>query len=134
MRLDPHALPDAALSFLTERHLASLTTSRADGTAHVVPVGFTFDALAGVARVITNDGSVKVRNAERDIDGRPGRGALCQIDGRFWLTLEGSLRVSRDVDEVADAVERYAGRYRQPRVNPTRVVVLMSVDRVMGNV
>lgn len=134
MRLDPHALPDAALSFLTERHLASLTTFRLDGSAHVVPVGFTFDAATAVARVITNDGSVKVRNAERLVDGTPGRGALCQIDGRFWLTVEGSLRVSRDVDEVDDAVERYAGRYRQPRVNPTRVVVLMTVDRIMGNV
>lgn len=134
MRLDPHALPDAALSFLTERHLASLTTARRDGTPHVVPVGFTFDAATAIARVITNDGSVKVRNAERLADGEAGRGALCQIDGRFWLTLEGSLRVSRDVDEVADAVERYAGRYRQPRVNPTRVVVLMTVDRIMGNI
>ena len=134
MRFDPHALPDAASSFLTERHLASLTTFRADGTAHVVPVGFTFEAETRLARVITNDGSVKVRNAERLIDGRPGRGALCQIDGRFWLTLEGELRVSRDPEQVADAVERYAGRYRVPRVNPTRVVMLMVVDRVMGNI
>lgn len=134
MRFDPHALPDAASSFLTERHLASLTTLRADGTAHVVPVGFTFDADTLLARVITNDGSVKVRNAERMVDGRPGRGAICQIDGRFWLTLEGELRVSRDPNEVAEAVARYAGRYREPRVNPTRVVVLMTVDRVMGNV
>ena len=88
----------------------------------------------GLARVITNDGSVKVRNAERVVDGRPSRGALCQIDGRFWLTLEGDLRVSRDAADVADAVVWYAGRYRQPRVNLTRVVVLMDVDRIMGNV
>ena len=134
MRLDPHALPEPALSFLMARHLASLTTARADGSAHVVPVGFTFDAGPLLARVITNDGSAKVRNAERVLDGRPARGALCQIDGRFWLTLEGDLRVSRDPDRVADAVERYAGRYREPRVNPTRVVVLMTVDRIMGNV
>lgn len=134
MRFDPHALPEAATSFLTERHLASLTTARADGTTHVVPVGFTFEAATQLARVITNDGSVKVRNAERQVDGRPGRGAICQLEGRFWLTLEGSLRVSRDPAEVADAVDRYAGRYRVPRVNPTRVVVLMTVDRIMGNV
>jgi PPOX class probable F420-dependent enzyme len=114
---------------MTERHLASLTTSRPDGSAHVVPVGFTFDP-AGVARVITNDGSVKVRNASRS----GARGAICQIDGRFWLTLEGALRVAREPDDVADAVQRYALRYREPRVNPTRVVLLMTVDRIMGNV
>ena len=128
MRLDPLDLPDAALPLLAERHLASLTTLRADGTPHVVPVGFTW--LDGVARVITNDGSVKVRNASR-----PGaRGALNQIDGRFWLTLEGPVSISRDPDEVALAVELYARRYRPPRVNPTRVVLLMSVDRMMGNI
>ena len=132
MRFDPLDLPDAALAFLAERHLASLTTTRADGTAHVVPVGFTYVMADGVAvaRVITNDGSVKVRNASR-----PGaRGALCQINGRFWLTLEGVVHVSRDPDEVANAVELYAVRYRQPRVNPTRVVLTMAVDRIMGNI
>ena len=129
MRFDTDDLPAAALEFLTARHLASLTTSRADGTPHVVPVGFTFD-VTSIARVITNDGSVKVRNASR-----PGaRAALCQIDGRFWLTLEGAVRVSRDPADVADAVDRYAVRYRVPRVNPSRVLILMTVDRIMGNI
>ncbi len=129
MRFDPEHLPDAALRFLAERHLASLTTSRADGSAHVVPVGFTFDRPS-IARVITNDGSVKVGNASRS----GARGVLCQIDGRYWLTLEGQVRVSREPADVADAVDRYALRYRVPRVNPTRVVILMSVDRIMGNI
>ena len=128
MHFDPLDLPDAVLPFLAERHLASLTTLRADGTPHVVPVGFTW--LDGVARVITNDGSVKVRNASR----AGARAALNQIDGRFWLTLEGAISVSRDPDDVALAVELYARRYRQPRVNPTRVVLLMTVDRMMGNI
>ncbi|MET3803750.1 PPOX class probable F420-dependent enzyme [Nakamurella sp. UYEF19] len=128
MRFDPRALPETAVEFLTQRHLASLTTSRRDGSAHVVPVGFTFDGH-GLARVITNDGSVKVRNADRN----GARGAICQIDGRFWLTLEGPVRVSRDPEDVAEAVRRYAERYREPRVNPTRVVLLMTVDRIMGH-
>jgi F420H(2)-dependent biliverdin reductase len=129
VRFDPLDLPDAAREFLSERHLASLTTVRPDGSPHVVPVGFTFDPL-GLAFVITNDRSVKVANSER-----PGaRGALCQVAGRLWLTLEGTLQVSRDQADVARAVERYAGRYRRPRVNPTRVVIRMTVDRVMGNV
>ncbi len=129
VRFDPHYLPDAARDFMSERHLASLTTFRADGSAHVVPVGFTFQSPA-FAWVITNDGSVKVRNASA----AGARGALCQIDGRYWLTLEGSLTVSRDAGQIADAVERYAARYRQPRINPTRVAVRMTIDRVMGNI
>ncbi|EUA44422.1 hypothetical protein I552_4195 [Mycobacterium xenopi 3993] len=36
-------LSNDALAFLTERHLAMLTTLRADNTPHVVAVGFTFD-------------------------------------------------------------------------------------------
>ena len=44
MSLDLDALPADVLDFLTERHLATLTTLRRDGTPHVVPVGFTYDA------------------------------------------------------------------------------------------
>ena len=40
MSLDPAALARDALDFLTERHLATLTTLRRDGSPHVVPVGF----------------------------------------------------------------------------------------------
>ena len=36
-------LTSDALAFLTERHLAMLTTLRADNSPHVVAVGFTFD-------------------------------------------------------------------------------------------
>ena len=129
MRFDPLDLPDAALQFVTERHLATLTTLRRDGTAHVVPVGFTLDLRAS-ARVITSDGSVKVRNASM-----PGaRGAICQLEGRYWLTLEGPIRVSRDPADVAGAVALYAQRYRQPKVNPRRVVLILTVDRIMGNI
>jgi len=129
VKFDPVDLPDAALAFLAERHLASLTTIRADGSPHVAPVGFTIDAAA-VARVITSGNSVKVRNAARE----RARAALCQLQGRFWLTLEGTIRVSRDAGDVAAAVALYAQRYRQPRVNPQRVVLLLNVDRVMGNI
>jgi PPOX class probable F420-dependent enzyme len=125
--LDVEALPPAALDFLAERHLATLTTLRPDGTPHVVPVGFTYDPQARVARVITSGSSRKAVHAARG-----GRAALCQVDGWRWLTLEGAARVLTDAPSVARAVEAYAGRYRQPREKPTRVVVEIAVDRVLG--
>lgn len=129
MALDPHNLSSSALDFLSERHLATLTTLRADGSPHVVPVGFTWDDEAGVVRVITNDVSQKARNA-----GRGGRAVVSQVDGRRWLSLEGVARVLTDPESVLDAETRYAARYRQPRVNPTRVVIEIAVDRILGNV
>lgn len=135
MQLDPHDLPESVLSFLTDRHLATLTTLRRNGSPHVVPVGFTFDRESALVRVITSDGSVKVRNADRPgPDGQPGRAAVCQIEGRHWLTLEGPCRISRGGADIADAEKRYAARYRVPRVNPQRVVLLIAVDRMLGHV
>ncbi|HET9873391.1 MAG TPA: TIGR03618 family F420-dependent PPOX class oxidoreductase [Propionibacteriaceae bacterium] len=129
MSLDPADLGEDALAFLVERHLATLTTLRADGSPHVVPVGFTFDPSTRIARVITSGESVKARNA-----GRPGAVAsLCQVDRARWLTLSGPVTVHRDPDEVAEAVRRYAERYRQPRENPLRVALHVQVKRVMGH-
>jgi PPOX class probable F420-dependent enzyme len=128
MSSDPADLGPDVLAFLTERHLATLTTLRADGSPHVVPVGFTYDAATQTARVITSGGSVKARNA-----GRAGAiAALCQVDRARWLTLAGPIRVDSDREIVADAVRRYAGRYRQPRVNPERVALVMQVTSVLG--
>jgi PPOX class probable F420-dependent enzyme len=133
MALDPHT-PEL-VAFWTERHLCSLTTLRADGSPHVVPVGATFDPDTMLARVITSGTSSKVRHLERAAADPAGRRvAVCQVDGRRWSTLEGTARVSRDADEIAEAVERYARRYRQPRVNPERVAVLIDVTRVLGHV
>jgi PPOX class probable F420-dependent enzyme len=129
MALDPHNLDDTVRAFLAERHLATLTTLRADGTPHVVAVGFTFDADSGLARVITFAASRKVKN----VLARPGGpAALCQVDGGRWLTLEGSATVSHDPDRVAEAVRRYALRYRQPNPREDRVVIEIAVHRMMG--
>jgi F420H(2)-dependent biliverdin reductase len=125
----PSALGPETLAFLTERHLATLTTLRPDGTPHVVPVGVTYDAENAVVRVITSGSSLKARHVR---DGG-SRVAVCQVDGRRWLTLEGAAVVREDVAAVAEAVERYARRYRQPRENPSRVVIEITVDRVLGN-
>ena len=129
MSRTPHDLGPDALAFLAERHLATLTTLRADGSPHVVPVGFTYDAPTATARVITDGGSAKARHL------RPpgGRVALCQVDGRRWLALEGTAVIREDAEAVRDAEQRYAARYRTPRKNPTRVVLEISVDRILGN-
>ncbi|CCG04927.1 pyridoxamine 5'-phosphate oxidase family protein [Blastococcus saxobsidens] len=118
------------LDFLTERHLATLTTLRSDGSPHVVPVGVTYDHATRTARVITSGGSAKARHVR---DGQQ-RVAVCQVDGRRWVTLEGTAVVRDDAASVADAVERYARRYRQPRENPARVALEITVDRILGNV
>jgi PPOX class probable F420-dependent enzyme len=124
--LDPAALPAPALEFLTERHLATLTTLRPDGTPHVVAVGFTWGD--GLVRVITNRSSRKVANVRGQ-----RRAVVAQVDGRRWMSLEGYGVVSDDPDRVAEAVRRYALRYRQPAVNPERVVIEITVDRVLGS-
>ncbi|QTE30669.1 pyridoxamine 5'-phosphate oxidase family protein [Pengzhenrongella sicca] len=128
-------LTPGQLEFVTERHLATLTTVHADGRPHVVPVAFTWDAGAGRARVTTRGTSVKARAAERGgAGGAPLRAALCQVDGQRWLTLEGTVTMSRDPAQIAEAVERYADRYRQLAFQPERVVLHLAVDRVMGTV
>ncbi len=129
MAHDPHDLAPATLTFLTERHLATLTTLRTDGSPHVVPVGVTFDPGTATARVITSGSSAKARHVRAG----QARVAVCQVDGRRWLTLEGTAVVRDDAASVADAEARYARRYRQPRENPARVVIEISVDRVLGN-
>jgi F420H(2)-dependent biliverdin reductase len=126
---DPSDPGPELLAFLTERHLATLTTLRPDGSPHVVPVGVTYDPTTRTARVITSGTSAKVRHVR---DGG-GRVAVCQVDGRRWVTLEGTAQVRDDAASVAEAVERYARRYRQPRVNPARVAIEISVDRILGN-
>ncbi len=127
MALDPAELPDEVLAFLSERHLATLSTTRADGSPHVVPVGFSYDAAERLVRIITFEPSAKVANARRG-----GRGAVCQVDGGRWLTLEGAITVTDDPGRVADAVAGYAARYRTPGDRADRVAIEIAVDRVLG--
>ncbi|MDF2991683.1 MAG: hypothetical protein K0S37_2197 [Microbacterium sp.] len=119
-------LTDDALAFLGEYHLATLSTVGRLGRVHSVPVGFTYED--GIARVIGSRGSQKFLNAERS-----GRASLCSVDGARWISFEGTARVTDDPTAVAHAVELYAMRYRQPRVNPERVVLEMAVERVLGS-
>jgi PPOX class probable F420-dependent enzyme len=115
------------VQFWTERHLCTLVTLRRDGSPHVVPVGVTLDVEAGLARVICSTGSQKARNVRGS-----GVAVVSQVDGRRWSTLEGTAVVREDPESVAEAVRRYALRYREPSPNPERVAIEITVGRVLG--
>lgn len=120
------ALTDDGLRFVSDYHLATLSTIGPAGGIHVVAVGFTF--IDGVVRIITSDGSQKVRNVERD-----SRATVAQLSGPQWLSIAGSAVIERDPEAVALAVSLYAQRYRQPRTNPRRVVVRITPEKVLGS-
>jgi len=127
MTSDSLQLSPSQLEFMRENHLATLTTLRADGSPHVVPVGFTFDTDNNIVRVITFAKSMKARHAAQG-----GRVAVSQVDRGRWITLEGTVQLRTEPEIVAKAVEAYASRYRQPKVREDRVVIEITVDKVMG--
>ncbi len=125
--MSPENITPEIIAFLTERHLASLTTLRKDGSPHVVPVGFSFDASCNEVLVITFAGSQKVKNAERG-----GRAVVSQVDKGRWLSLEGTARVATDEVSVARGVAGYAARYQAPKERLDRVVIIIAVDKILG--
>ncbi|SEG94387.1 PPOX class probable F420-dependent enzyme [Actinacidiphila yanglinensis] len=130
---DPRSPEPGYLAFWREYHLCTLTTTRPDGSPHLVPVGVTYEPEAGLARVITNTASRKAANV-RAAGPSGARVAVCQADRGRWATLEGIATVSEDPERVADAVRRYAERYkRTPAYNPDRVVIEIALTRAMGN-
>jgi F420H(2)-dependent biliverdin reductase len=128
--VNPSDITPEMVQFLRDRHLATLTTLRADGSPHVVAVGFSYDTEQQCARVITFSTSQKAKNALLG-----GRAAVSQVDGGRWLTLEGVARlVDRDTnpEEVQRAVAGYAARYQEPKERDNRVAIIIAVDRIMG--
>ncbi len=119
------------LEFWRERHLCTVTTLRRDGSPHVVPMGVVVDPSKGVAWAITSRTSQKVANLRAGSDPRI---AVCQVDGRRWSTIEGTAEVRDDPESVAEAVRRYAERYKQPRENPARVAIRITITSTIGNV
>jgi PPOX class probable F420-dependent enzyme len=131
MALDPGTLDDDVVRFLTERHLATLTTLRTDGSPHVVAVGFSYDVEARVARVITWSTSQKAVNAGR-MEAAGQHGAVCQVDGGRWLSLEGPVRLVTEPGAVQPGIDGYAARYREPSERDDRAVIEIDVERILG--
>ncbi|GEM_PF-173112 len=119
-------VPQGVRAFTAEYHLAILGSLRADGSPHLVPVGFTLDTQNDIVRIITIDGSQKTKNAARG-----GRAAVSWVDGGRWATLEGNARTTTEPDIVAAAVAAYAEKYRVPGERPDRAVLEIFVDRVL---
>jgi F420H(2)-dependent biliverdin reductase len=128
------SLDPAVLTFLTEFHVALLTTTRSDGRFHSAGVGFTYDHELRTCFLIGQHDSVKVRNIVAAAQGgAPVRAILGQVDGSRWLSLEGLITVSDDPDVVADAERRYKVRY-PGHGNPMegRVAMLLQVESIVG--
>ena len=105
MAVDLHHLSPDLLTFLTERHLATLTTLRADGTPHVVPVGFTFDAATlTAAQAKLKSGRLAVRCAEEAVQIHGGSGYIEEYPVcRFYRDAK-ILTIGEGTDEVQQMV------------------------------
>jgi PPOX class probable F420-dependent enzyme len=119
-------LTDVGEQFVTDYHLATLSTLARDESIHVVAVGFTL--VDGIARIITSGPTQKVRNLRRD-----PRASIGQVEGARWLSLAGRASILEDAASVDHAVALYTARYRAPRPNPLRVVIAIEVDKLMGS-
>lgn len=128
LTLDLDALDRATEDFLTEFHVAVMTTTRPDGSFHAAGIGFTYDLDTRQCWLIAQADSVKVRNI---IAG--SRALVAQVEGSRWLSLEGTARVDDAPEVVADAERRYAIRY-PGHGNPTlgRVAIIIDVERIVG--
>ncbi|MEU1000399.1 PPOX class F420-dependent oxidoreductase [Streptomyces tibetensis] len=116
---------------------AKLSTVRADGSPHVVPIWFLLDGDEVVFN--TGENSVKGRNIVRD-----GRIALCVDDDRppySFVVLRGRARVSEDLDEIRHWATRIGARYMgKERAEefgarngvPGELLVRVTVDRVLA--
>lgn len=116
------------LAFWRARHLCTVTTVRADGGLHVTPMGIALDPERGLAWGITSGRSLKARNLRGS-----SQIGVCQVDGRWWSSLAGTAEVLDDPEIVREAETRYAERYKTPRVNPERVAVRITIERVLAN-
>ena len=115
--------------FWQERHLCTVTLLKPDGRPHVIPMGVALSDEPNTAWAITSRNSFKARLLRE-----PGPIAVCQVDGGRWATLHGTASVRADKASVAEAVRRYASRYREPSLNPERIAIHINVERTIGSI
>ncbi|HET6636593.1 MAG TPA: TIGR03618 family F420-dependent PPOX class oxidoreductase [Streptomyces sp.] len=97
---------------LAEERNVWLCTLRPDGSPHVAPVWFVYDAATWW--IGTDSHAVKVRNIEAD-----PRVSLALEDGRFPVVAEGDASVRRDGFPAAIAAA-FAEKYAWDATAPTR--------------
>ncbi len=109
---------DELVALLTSEppHTGKLATVRADGRPHVAPIWFVLDTSTAaddspIGDILFNTGAdtLKGKALLRD-----GRASLCVDDERppfSFATLEGSVTLSDDLDEVARWAAVIGGRY-----------------------
>jgi PPOX class probable F420-dependent enzyme len=131
---------------LASPRTAKVATVRPDGTPHIAPVWFDLDADDLI--FTTWHTTVKARDLRRD-----PRISLCVDDERppfSFVLIEGTARVSDNLDEVRAWATRIAGRYMGVmrakaygarngvagellvRVTPTRVVARSGITDELG--
>jgi PPOX class probable F420-dependent enzyme len=103
---------DEAYAFILDRpQTAKLACMRADGRPHVVPVWVVVDDDTDPRQIVFNvgDTSIKYKAMVRD-----PRVALCFEDDEppfSFLTVEGTVTLSDDLDEMLPWSTRIGGRY-----------------------
>ena len=120
MAFTPEALTPDMLDFLTVRHLATLTTLRRDGSPHVVPVGFSYDASDRRVRMITGPASQKARNAARTKareEGKKGAELQAAVDAAVSLT-----------DDQKKALADAEGQMKQVQTEIREAVLALLTD------
>jgi len=119
---------DPAVEAVAAAPCVWLTTLRRDGSAHVTPVWFLYDA--GVFWIASSTVNVKVANIVRDprvvlaVDGSGPRPSVA----------EGTARVHHDIRSYPTVLARFAGKYggwdaADARQDGPRVLVEVRVDR-----
>ena len=126
--MSPDELDPVALGFLAEGHIATLSSHRADGTVHVVPVAFMYSHDDRRVRIIAPASTVKVDNVRRH-----PRAAVSFVDGGRWATLEGAAFVREDEASVERTRRDYTAKYGPPHGARTDYVSIeIDVTRVTG--
>jgi PPOX class probable F420-dependent enzyme len=122
-------------------HTGKLATVRADGRPHVVPIWFVLDESDGSVVLTTGAGSVKGRNLARE--GRAAMSVDVEEPPYTFVTIEGRVELSEDVDQLRTWATRIGARYMgQERGEefgrrngvPGELMVRLHPDRVTGMV